>query len=229
MSEVPDVLAVSLKSWSVSAFVKSDRPARYPGLRIKYVRGADPVIKLMDEEERVQEVSGQAAALGGMMVPKLTWAPSSREADGDERREIHRSGQGRDIQKSKGRASRGAGGDGTSTGAGRDATTKELAGTRPSEERPKTDIKRMGWDGTYRGAGGDGTYRGVGRDGTFTGAGTVHPESGQRRTNRGEPETVHPEERAGTGPPEDLLRSSHSNWEGAADPADRPVMVVSIF
>ncbi|KAF0312222.1 Selenoprotein F [Amphibalanus amphitrite] len=40
---------------SQKAFVKSDRPARYPGLRVKYVRGADPVIKLMDEEERVQE------------------------------------------------------------------------------------------------------------------------------------------------------------------------------
>ena len=44
----------------VPAFVKSDRPARYPGLRVKYVRGADPVIKLMDEEERVQEVSARA-------------------------------------------------------------------------------------------------------------------------------------------------------------------------
>ena len=48
-----------------AAFVKSDRPARYPGLRVKYVRGADPVIKLMDEEERVQEVSDILLGRGG--------------------------------------------------------------------------------------------------------------------------------------------------------------------
>ena len=40
----------------VAAFIKSERPARYPGLTIKYVRGADPVIKLLDEEEDVAEV-----------------------------------------------------------------------------------------------------------------------------------------------------------------------------
>jgi hypothetical protein len=66
----------------VQAFIKSDRPKRYsiihavnstltrisqilvldffltsyPGLTIKYVRGADPVIKLLDEEEEVVEV-----------------------------------------------------------------------------------------------------------------------------------------------------------------------------
>jgi len=39
----------------VAAFIKSERPARYPGLTIKYVRGADPVIKLLDEEEEVAE------------------------------------------------------------------------------------------------------------------------------------------------------------------------------
>jgi len=39
----------------VAAFIKSERPARYPGLTIKYVRGADPVIKLLDEEEDVAE------------------------------------------------------------------------------------------------------------------------------------------------------------------------------
>jgi len=39
----------------VAAFIKSDRPARYPGLTIKYVRGADPIIKLLDEEEDVVE------------------------------------------------------------------------------------------------------------------------------------------------------------------------------
>jgi len=39
----------------VQAFIKSDRPARYPGLTIKYVRGADPIIKLLDEDESVAE------------------------------------------------------------------------------------------------------------------------------------------------------------------------------
>jgi len=39
----------------VAAFVKSDLPARYPGLTIKYVRGADPVIKLLDEDDDIAE------------------------------------------------------------------------------------------------------------------------------------------------------------------------------
>jgi len=39
----------------VSAFIKSDRPKRYSGLTVKYVRGADPVIKLLDDTEEVVE------------------------------------------------------------------------------------------------------------------------------------------------------------------------------
>jgi len=39
----------------VAAFIKSERPSRYPGLTIKYVRGADPIIKLLDDEEEVAE------------------------------------------------------------------------------------------------------------------------------------------------------------------------------
>lgn len=35
--------------------MKSDRPAAFPNLTIKYVRGADPVIKLMDEDGDVME------------------------------------------------------------------------------------------------------------------------------------------------------------------------------
>jgi hypothetical protein len=35
----------------VQAFIKSDRVKRYPGLTIKYVRGADPIIKLLDDDE----------------------------------------------------------------------------------------------------------------------------------------------------------------------------------
>ena len=40
----------------VQAFIKSDRVKRYPGLTIKYVRGADPVIKLLDDDEFTVEV-----------------------------------------------------------------------------------------------------------------------------------------------------------------------------
>lgn len=40
----------------VSAFVKSDRPNKYPNLTIRYVRGLDPLIKLMDSSGNVQEV-----------------------------------------------------------------------------------------------------------------------------------------------------------------------------
>jgi len=39
----------------VQAFIKSDRVERYPGLTIKYVRGADPIIKLLDDDETVAE------------------------------------------------------------------------------------------------------------------------------------------------------------------------------
>ncbi|TRY63875.1 hypothetical protein TCAL_00881 [Tigriopus californicus] len=47
-----------LEVWAypqVQAFIKSERTSRYPGLTIKYVRGADPTIKLLDEEEDVVE------------------------------------------------------------------------------------------------------------------------------------------------------------------------------
>ena len=33
-------------SCKVAAFIKSERTSRYPGLTIKYVRGADPIIKV---------------------------------------------------------------------------------------------------------------------------------------------------------------------------------------
>lgn len=39
----------------VQAFIKSDRTERYPGLTVKYVRGADPMIKLLDEDDDVVE------------------------------------------------------------------------------------------------------------------------------------------------------------------------------
>jgi len=39
----------------VQAFIKSDRAKRYQGLTVKYSRGADPVIHLLDDDETVIE------------------------------------------------------------------------------------------------------------------------------------------------------------------------------
>lgn len=39
----------------IQAFCKSDRPAKFPNLQIKYVRGLDPIIKLMDKDGIVKE------------------------------------------------------------------------------------------------------------------------------------------------------------------------------
>nr|CAD7417856.1 unnamed protein product [Timema poppensis] len=41
----------------IQAFVKSDRPSKFPNLQIKYVRGLDPIIKLMDKDGNIQDVS----------------------------------------------------------------------------------------------------------------------------------------------------------------------------
>ena len=40
----------------IQAFIKSDRPAKFPNLTIKYVRGLDPIVKLLDEAGNVKEV-----------------------------------------------------------------------------------------------------------------------------------------------------------------------------
>jgi len=37
------------------AFVKGDYPLRFPGLEVRYVRGSDPFIKLMNEQRVVVE------------------------------------------------------------------------------------------------------------------------------------------------------------------------------
>lgn len=39
-----------------TAFVKGDKPQKFPNLTIRYVRGLDPIIKLMDENDVPQEV-----------------------------------------------------------------------------------------------------------------------------------------------------------------------------
>ncbi|XP_037934204.1 selenoprotein F [Teleopsis dalmanni] len=39
----------------IQAFIKSGRPAKFPNLQIKYVRGLDPIIKLLDASGNVKE------------------------------------------------------------------------------------------------------------------------------------------------------------------------------
>lgn len=39
----------------IQAFIKSDRPAKFPNLSIKYMRGADPIVKLLDKNDNVVE------------------------------------------------------------------------------------------------------------------------------------------------------------------------------
>ncbi|KAJ0059239.1 hypothetical protein NL108_009597, partial [Boleophthalmus pectinirostris] len=38
-----------------SAFVRSDKPKMFKGLQIKYVRGSDPVLKLLDDSGNIAE------------------------------------------------------------------------------------------------------------------------------------------------------------------------------
>lgn len=40
----------------IQAFIKSDRPQKFKNLQIKYVRGLDPVIKLYNAENKVEDV-----------------------------------------------------------------------------------------------------------------------------------------------------------------------------
>ncbi|KAK4877665.1 hypothetical protein RN001_010171 [Aquatica leii] len=39
----------------IEAFIKSDRPSKFPNLQIKYVRGLDPIIKLFDKDGHNKE------------------------------------------------------------------------------------------------------------------------------------------------------------------------------
>ncbi|XP_056647823.1 selenoprotein F [Diorhabda carinulata] len=39
----------------IQAFIKSERPDKFPNLQIKYVRGLDPIIKLFDKDGHLQE------------------------------------------------------------------------------------------------------------------------------------------------------------------------------
>lgn len=40
----------------IQAFIKSDRPRKYKNLQIKYVRGLDPIIKLLDADNKVEDI-----------------------------------------------------------------------------------------------------------------------------------------------------------------------------
>ena len=42
----------------IEAFIKSSRPKKFPGLEIRYAAGANPVIKLLNENREVQETLG---------------------------------------------------------------------------------------------------------------------------------------------------------------------------
>ncbi|KAM7356142.1 selenoprotein F [Cochliomyia hominivorax] len=39
----------------IQAFIKSGRPAKFPNLTIKYVRGLDPIVKLLDKNGIIKE------------------------------------------------------------------------------------------------------------------------------------------------------------------------------
>ncbi|KAK3096913.1 hypothetical protein FSP39_004730 [Pinctada imbricata] len=57
-SDGEESLKVLYYMLSFKSFVKSDRPKQFPGLAIRYVRGADPIIKLMDENRVIVEELG---------------------------------------------------------------------------------------------------------------------------------------------------------------------------
>ncbi|XP_043795550.1 selenoprotein F [Apis laboriosa] len=40
----------------IQAFIKSNRPNKYKNLQIKYVRGLDPIIKLFDADNKVEDI-----------------------------------------------------------------------------------------------------------------------------------------------------------------------------
>lgn len=40
----------------IQAFIKSSRPSKYKNLQIKYVRGLDPIIKLLDADNKVEDI-----------------------------------------------------------------------------------------------------------------------------------------------------------------------------
>ncbi|MBN3298604.1 SEP15 protein, partial [Amia calva] len=49
------LVCANLVDFSLTAFVRSDKPKMFKGLQVKYVRGSDPVLKLLDESGDIAE------------------------------------------------------------------------------------------------------------------------------------------------------------------------------
>jgi len=52
---VYSILPYHLLCIAVLAFVKGDYPLRFPGLEVRYMRGSDPFIKLLNDQRVVVE------------------------------------------------------------------------------------------------------------------------------------------------------------------------------
>jgi hypothetical protein len=72
----------------VQAFIKSDRVDKFPGLEIRYKRGQDPVVKLMDAAGEVQETLAvdkwTTDALEEFLLEYLETRSSSSSVDQEE-------------------------------------------------------------------------------------------------------------------------------------------------
>jgi len=55
ISEVKNSCHILIVCIVVVAFVKGDYPNRFPGLEVRYMRGSDPFIKLMNDQREVME------------------------------------------------------------------------------------------------------------------------------------------------------------------------------
>ncbi|XP_077472316.1 selenoprotein F-like [Stigmatopora argus] len=51
----PSRLGLEKENKKTIAFVKGDKPKMFKGLQIKYVRGSDPVLKLLDDNGNISE------------------------------------------------------------------------------------------------------------------------------------------------------------------------------
>ncbi len=49
------LLSVDYLTHTHTAFVKGDRPDSFPGLEVRYKKGANPTLKLLDETRTVQD------------------------------------------------------------------------------------------------------------------------------------------------------------------------------
>jgi len=42
----------------IAAFVRSDRPSQFPNFSVEYVRGADPILNVYDDQDQMIESMG---------------------------------------------------------------------------------------------------------------------------------------------------------------------------